>query len=295
MRTLTIAFILLPSLWFVSLSALAATSPEDRARKAESRLLVEHAERLIRVGELQDALGLIDEAKATYPRFAPAHYQQGVIFRHLGLYEAAKRSLSRAIDLNPKLHGPWWERCRIHRILGDLESAVFDCTAAVARSPKPAITRYLAKSYTELGRPEQAIATLKNGMTQSSSGFEFITDLQALAHAQDAWGELETWLREMTSRSPRPAKWLLLHAELFTQHRESERTQQLRQRALKISKRLARKRPSSINLYWRAQSYRALGRTHQAVMDAKAALKRSPENQAIKRLVHQLRQSSHQS
>ena len=123
--------------WFLFIgiqpSALGSSTGQAPALKAKSRLLVEQAKGLIEVGRHKDAEAILDRAQQATPRFAPIYHQRGVSYFQLGLYEASKRALSRSIDLNPIPGEPWWERCRVNRILGDLEAALFDCRGASAR------------------------------------------------------------------------------------------------------------------------------------------------------------------
>ena len=276
---------------------MAIAQPHQKAQvlKAQSRVLVKQAAGLIEVGRYQQAQDLLNQATLKTPRFAPIYHQRAVVYRHLGLYEAAERALSRSIDLNPKPVGPWWERCRINRILNDLESAAFDCKAAAARSSSTEISRYLADIYRELGKAESALEALKEGLRVAYDGFELLDATVEVAMSHDHLAELENWLQELGSRSTRRTKWLLLHADLASRLDDTEKAERLRLKALKVSKRLTRRRPSAVNIYWRAQANRALGKVNAAQLDAKEALRRSPTNLQHKQLLKVLQEDDQES
>ena len=265
------------------------------ALKAKSRLLVEQAKGLIEVGRHKDAEAILDRAQQATPRFAPIYHQRGVSYFQLGLYEASKRALSRSIDLNPIPGEPWWERCRVNRILGDLEAALFDCRGASARIDDHKSYAYMSAIHLEKSEFDDAKRVLKDGIKRLKTVEPLLSELLRLAEIDDTTSALIAWLKTQGARSKHRTKWLLLEAFVQDQLKNKRAAKRLRRQALRTATKALRKRRSALNFYWRAQAYLAHGKHVAAQRDALEAKRRAPELPSLGRLFEELKENQARS
>lgn len=275
--------------------AKASTHPQDLGLKAQSRVLVEQAKALTNIGRYDEAHTLLDRVMLKTPRFAPLYHQRAIIHRDQGLYEAAKRSLSRSIDLNPKPAEAWWDRCRVNRILKDLESATFDCQAAVVRNPQEITIRYLSEIYIEREQGKLAYETLKDGLRKTTISKTLMHDLVELAQTTERLTDLDIWLQKMSSRSSLRTKWLILYSEMLKKTGHVEPAGRTLHKALKVATKMLNRRKSADHYFWRARAYQAAGNANNAVLDAHEAKRRAPNDTRIQDLLRELDTASAQS
>ena len=285
--------------WFLFIgiqpSALGSSTGQAPALKAKSRLLVEQAKGLIEVGRHKDAEAILDRAQQATPRFAPIYHQRGVSYFQLGLYEASKRALSRSIDLNPIPGEPWWERCRVNRILGDLEAALFDCRGAAARIDDQKPYAYMSAIHFEKSEFDDAKRVLKDGIKRLKTAEPLLSELLRLAETDNTTSALIAWLKTEGARSKHRTKWLLLEAFVQDQLKNQRAAKKLRRQALRTATKALRKRRSALNFYWRAQAYLADGKHVAAQKDALEAKRRAPELPSLGRLFEELQENQARS
>ena len=276
-------------------SALGASSGQNPALKAKSRLLVEQAKGLIEVGRHKDAEAILDRAQQATPRFAPIYHQRGVSYLQLGLYEASKRALSRSIDLNPIPGEPWWERCRVNRILGDLEAALFDCRGAAARIDDHKPYAYMSAIHLDKSDTDDAKRVLKAGIKRLKTAEPLLSELLRLSKIDNTTGALIAWLKTEGARSKHRTKWLLMEAFVQDQLKNQRAAKKLRRQALRTATKAVRKRRSAVNFYWRAQAYLAHGKRVAARKDALEAKRRAPQLPSLGRLFEELKENRSRS
>ena len=91
-----------------------ARSQFDEAERLRRKAELEHEARVwtsvgiqkIGAGDLTGALQQFKRATAVFERYAPAHYQMGLVLERLGQADAARSAFERARQLNPSLVSP---------------------------------------------------------------------------------------------------------------------------------------------------------------------------------------------
>ena len=180
---------------------------------------------------------LFSTARSKPPRFAPIYHQRGVSYLQLGLYEASKRALSRSIDLNPIPGEPWWERCRVNRILGDLEAALFDCRGAAARIDDQKPYAYMSAIHLDKSDTDDAKRVLKAGIKRLEDSRTLAGELLRLSEIDNTTSALIAWLKTEGARSKHRTKWLLLEAFVQDQLKNQRAAKRLRRQALRTATR----------------------------------------------------------
>ena len=199
-------------------SALGASSGQNPALKAKSRLLVEQAKGLIEVGRHKDAEAILDRAQQATPRFAPIYHQRGVSYLQLGLLRHQTRT--QPINRPEPIPGePWWERCRVNRILGDLEAALFDCRGASARIDDQKPYAYMSAIHFDKSDTDDAKRVLKAGIKRLKTAEPLLSELLRLSEIDNTTGALIAWLKTEGARSKHRTKWLLMEAFAKTNSR----------------------------------------------------------------------------
>ena len=210
-------------------------------------------------------------------------------------YEAAKRALSRSIDLNPIPGDPWWERCRVNRILGDIEAALFDCRGASARLDSSQLYAYMSAIHLENNNIKDAKRVLRAGIKRLKTVDLLIAELLRLARVDHTTQELLAWLKTEGARSKHRTKWYLLEAFVQEQLKNQRAATKHRRRALRIATKALRKHRTALNFYWRAQAYLANGKLIAAKRDALEAKRRSPALPSLGRLIDELKDTAQRS
>jgi tetratricopeptide (TPR) repeat protein len=70
------------------------------------------------------------------PKYAPAWYNRGNVYRRLGQLDKGVADYSRALELDPKFAMAWNNRGLAYNQLGQPDKAVADCLKAVQLGPK---------------------------------------------------------------------------------------------------------------------------------------------------------------
>jgi tetratricopeptide (TPR) repeat protein len=92
----------------------AAKTEFEAAERLRRRAALEHEALVLtsvgiqkaETGDLTGALNSFQRATSVYDRYAPAHYQTGLVLQRLGQREAARAAFERARTLNPSLVPP---------------------------------------------------------------------------------------------------------------------------------------------------------------------------------------------
>ena len=94
---------------------VAARKELDEAERLRVRAALEHEALVwtsvgiekVTSGDLTGALGFFRRAIGTSDRYAPAHYQEGLVLQRLGQHDAARAAFAIAQRLNPSLVSPY--------------------------------------------------------------------------------------------------------------------------------------------------------------------------------------------
>jgi protein O-GlcNAc transferase len=97
---------------------VAARKELDEAERLRVRAALEHEALVwtsvgiekVTSGDLTGALGFFRRAIGTSDRYAPAHYQEGLVLQRLGQHDAARAAFAIAQRLNPSLVSPYETR-----------------------------------------------------------------------------------------------------------------------------------------------------------------------------------------
>jgi tetratricopeptide (TPR) repeat protein len=117
------------------------------------------------LGEIDSAIGALEQAAAADPRRAAFHYNLGQVYAARGRSPAAIESLLRAIELDPAHLRARYELACLCRAAGDLDRAERELRACLAGDGKDArVHAELAATLLDRGRPDLALAVAKAGL-----------------------------------------------------------------------------------------------------------------------------------
>ena len=294
-----------------SLSA-APVAPGGSASVSVDQVSLDRAWTLLRVGDLEGALRVLDQVVLREPGNVLAWNERGATRSRLGRHEEALEDFAQALALDPDLIAAWYNRGLSRTKLERWEEAVEDYSQALARDPRMVptlINRGLALS--KLGRLEDALRDYARALELEPDLFEAHHSRgMALAKAE-RWGEAIPSLERALELKPL-AGWQTYHA-LGAAHAGAGNTQPALDafaRALELEPRAGRvhysravlherqgQRAAALEdldravallshpdcLHLRAKLLEAEGRLEEALADYGRAIELAPANETVVR------------
>jgi tetratricopeptide (TPR) repeat protein len=101
----------------------------DAFRRAQS------ADRAVQQQKFSDALAILNQTTAEYPRFAEGWNRRAILFWEMGSFEQSIADCKKVVALNPNHFGAWQGMGLCQLQLGDLEAAVRSLRAALKINP----------------------------------------------------------------------------------------------------------------------------------------------------------------
>lgn len=171
---------------------------------------VGHLARWDKAQNIESAISLFQKAIQQDPRYALAHAGLGEAFwRKYQLamepqwVEEARKSCTRAVELNSRLADLYVTRGNIHTGTGSYQVAVQDFERALKLNPVSAAAyRGLAQAYDRLGRSQDAELTFRKAIELRPNDWAGYQDLGRLYIRRAEYAKAEECLRRVTELTP---------------------------------------------------------------------------------------------
>ncbi len=226
----------------------AALDPE------EPRWSYFEAVTLAELGDLEEALQVLDRAQALDPSYAPAYLHRGQWLLDLGRTEEAGDSYADAMRLEPNNPAGWIGSAKVHLRSGRAAEALQILQRLLQRAPnQPFLNQLAGQAYRELGDLESA----RKALTLARPGEE-----------QPLWQD--PWLNERLKYQTGFGGGMMRAAEMLERGRNAE--------AASLMEELRKERPDDRQLLNNLSvAYRNLGQPDRAFEVLRDGLERHPQ------------------
>jgi len=119
----------------------------------------------LRDGEVEEAIGFLEAAVTARPDECPAHVTLADALQQQGRFADAAREIDLAVRLRPDLPQVYRARGRLNLERADLETALRDFDAAIARAPAGRSSADLASDYVERGRVKHTLGQFQDAIS----------------------------------------------------------------------------------------------------------------------------------
>jgi len=163
-----------------------------------------YAEALWQRGAQQKAVAQLAEAARQASDDATLQVRLAEMYLAMGQTEAARRHAEQAVNLNPRLAGPWAIRGRVMRAVGQPQEALADCHRALRYAPDDRrILLEVAELYRQLNQPDRALQTLQTVADTYSPGEESPEVLHLTGMAYMALGRYDEAVESLAAAATR--------------------------------------------------------------------------------------------
>lgn len=181
---------------------------EDAVARDPSNAHAQYYLGLIRLQHFRDAAGALPslrEASTLMPDVADASYQLGIALTQLERAEEARAAFEAAVASDPSHGRAMYRIGRALETSGEVYEAIDWYTRSIHASPRfPMAYNALGTLYLRLGRPQEAMAVLLNGVANENPDdpetlvgrAQNRADLGRVAMSLDDWDAAVTWLTE---------------------------------------------------------------------------------------------------
>lgn len=133
----------------------------SNAAGRKAYVMMESVAQAIEKEEYQEALRILDQLTASYPRYAEGWSQRASVLWQIERYEEAMTDCGRALELNPNHYGAWMGLGICHLQTGDLAEACRCLRAALEIAPHDEAARRSLERCEEFQRSRPAPARPK--------------------------------------------------------------------------------------------------------------------------------------
>lgn len=160
-------------------SLLKALSNYNKAieLKEDVEYIVNRGATYAKLGNFQKSLENLNHAETIDPNFANIYLNRSVIYNRSQNHAKALEDVTKYLNLKPYYPDMWYEKGRLHYILGQYQEAVNACTRAIQNNSKKGLYYFeRAKAYHSSGNNAQAKVDLQTSQRMGYKGDSKITN-----------------------------------------------------------------------------------------------------------------------
>lgn len=175
-----------------------------------SNVLYTYSYVLNMMGRSEEALKMVEKAKAIDPTSVSAFNYLGITQYMMGRYEDARNTFKEALQLYPYVLRQYDHLARVYLTIGDYAETVHTVQSGLksAGIRPPSMVAYLAAAYTGLKQEEKAIGLLEELLMRSIQGEKGVN--LYIAHIYNAMGDISlarTWMEKAISTNDIDLIW----------------------------------------------------------------------------------------
>jgi tetratricopeptide (TPR) repeat protein len=186
----------------------------------------------LRVGLVKEAEYKLQSFKEKYPNEPRMLLLQAWLVMRQGQLEKALELMNRNLQSNPENPTAWRLKGEINSFQGNYDKAINDLRKSKLLSDEPATRISLAKAYLQTERHEDAITELKNAIDAPGAPLEARTLLERTYFQLDRKQALKKFYEETLEKFPDSARWLNRAGQFAIKTGEFDKAEQLYTRAL---------------------------------------------------------------
>lgn len=239
-------------------------------------------------GQFSKALEDLDLAAASGGEASLIAFERGLTYSADRRDEQAERELTKHLSGSSPRASGYAERAVVRERNGRANEAIDDFSAAIALAPK--VEWYCARGRLQksIGRPADAADGLRNGMAKCNGAVAIRLDLLELETARGRIDVATSLIDDVLPQADVKTEWYLRRAVVQDAGGNADQAAADRAQALAEAERAVARRPTAQRLLMRAKAFVALHQVDNAVVDLRAALRRSPSLVEAKQLLEQL-------